>query len=280
MHIEIPMLRHRFVLLALASVLPAVLTGCNEKTPADPRTDAPLVRVASLQEAGLEPRSFTGTVAARVQSDLGFRVSGKVLERFVDTGQAVKRGQPLMRIDPADLKLAANAQREAVNAARAQAKQAADEEIRYRSLRSSGAISASSYDQIKSTADSAKLDSVQPKRRQKLLSMQLATQTLWRMPTALSWKPSLSPDRSSVQGKPWYGWHTPDRVKRLFNFRKTCAPVSVLPPRPRCSAIRTSTPQHGCDSCRTLRTVRPAPLKLAGYSRARWQMPHWAPPSP
>ncbi|PPS36475.1 efflux transporter periplasmic adaptor subunit [Pseudomonas amygdali pv. morsprunorum] len=114
------------------------------------------MRVASLQEAGLEPRSFTGTVAARVQSDLGFRVSGKVLERFVDTGQAVKRGQPLMRIDPADLKLAANAQREAVNAARAQAKQAADEEIRYRSLRSSGAISASSYDQIKSTADSAK----------------------------------------------------------------------------------------------------------------------------
>lgn len=106
------MLRHRFVLLALASVLPAVLTGCNEKTPADPRTEAPLVRVASLQEAGLEPRSFTGTVAARVQSDLGFRVSGKVLERFVDTGQAVNRGQPLMRIDPADLKLAANAQRE------------------------------------------------------------------------------------------------------------------------------------------------------------------------
>ena len=39
----------------------------------------------------------------------GFRVSGKVLERLVDTGQTVRRGQPLMRIDPVDLKLAARA---------------------------------------------------------------------------------------------------------------------------------------------------------------------------
>lgn len=150
------MLRHRLALFILAGVLPVALTACSEKTQTDPRTQAPLVRVAILQEASVAPRAFTGTVAARVQSDLGFRVSGKVLERFVDTGQAVKRGQPLMRIDPADLKLAAHAQREAVTAARAQAKQAADEETRYRSLRSSGAISASSYDQIKATADSAK----------------------------------------------------------------------------------------------------------------------------
>ena len=56
-------------------------------------------------------RSFTGIVAARVQSDLGFRVSGKVLERLVDAGQTVKRGQPLMRIDPTDLRLAMRAHR-------------------------------------------------------------------------------------------------------------------------------------------------------------------------
>jgi hypothetical protein len=36
-----------------------------------------------------------------------FQVQGKILERFVDTGQTVKRGQPLMRLDPADLKLQA-----------------------------------------------------------------------------------------------------------------------------------------------------------------------------
>jgi multidrug efflux pump subunit AcrA (membrane-fusion protein) len=32
-------------------------------------------------------RAFTGVVVARIQSDLGFRVQGKILERLVDTGQ-------------------------------------------------------------------------------------------------------------------------------------------------------------------------------------------------
>ncbi|EPN84021.1 RND family efflux transporter MFP subunit, partial [Pseudomonas syringae pv. actinidiae ICMP 19101] len=55
------MLRHRFALLVLASVLPVALTACSEKTQPDPRTEAPLVRVAILQEASAAPRSFTGT---------------------------------------------------------------------------------------------------------------------------------------------------------------------------------------------------------------------------
>ena len=70
------------------------------------------MRTAIVQAAAPASRSFIGTVAARVQSDLGFRVSGKVLERLVDTGQTVRRGQPLMRIDPVDLKLAARARDE------------------------------------------------------------------------------------------------------------------------------------------------------------------------
>jgi RND family efflux transporter MFP subunit len=150
------MLRHRFVLPTLICVLPFALVACGEKTQTDPRTEAPLVRAAIVQKAIPASRSFTGTVAARVQSDLGFRVSGKVLERLVDTGQAVKRGQALMRIDPVDLKLAAFAQREAVAAARARAQQAGDDEARYRKLRGTGAISESVYDQFKAAADTAK----------------------------------------------------------------------------------------------------------------------------
>jgi len=109
-----------------------------------------------VQGSSAGARSFTGVVAARVQSDLGFRVSGKVLERLVDAGQAVKKGQPLMRLDPIDLGLQARAQQEAVTAARARAKQTADDEARYRELVAAGAISASGYDQIKAAADTAK----------------------------------------------------------------------------------------------------------------------------
>jgi RND family efflux transporter MFP subunit len=150
------MLRRRLVTSTAICVLPLALVACGNKPQTDPRTEAPLVRAAVVQDASAASRAFTGTVAARVQSDLGFRVSGKVLERLVDTGQTVKRGQPLMRIDPVDLKLAAHAQQEAVAAARARAQQTAEDEARYRDLRGTGAISASAYDQIKAAADSAK----------------------------------------------------------------------------------------------------------------------------
>ncbi|WP_277757861.1 efflux RND transporter periplasmic adaptor subunit [Pseudomonas sp. A34-9] len=140
-----------------ACLLPFALTACGESASvADPRTQAPLVRSAAVQTSPAVARAFTGVVAARVQGDLGFRVSGKVLERLVDTGQAVKRGQPLMRLDPIDLGLQARAQQAAVIAAHARAKQTADDEARYRKLVGVGAISASAYDQFRAAAETAK----------------------------------------------------------------------------------------------------------------------------
>lgn len=146
----------RLVTSAAFCVLPLALIACGKAPPSDPRTAAPLVRVAIVEDAGAAARSFSGTVAARVQSDLGFRVAGKVQERLVDAGQRVKRGQPLLRIDPVDLKLAARAQQDAVAAAQARAQQAGEDEARYRDLRGTGAISASAYDQIKAAADAAR----------------------------------------------------------------------------------------------------------------------------
>ncbi|KLD70746.1 efflux RND transporter periplasmic adaptor subunit [Xanthomonas pisi] len=150
------MLRRRLVTSTVLCVLPLALSACGGKAQPDPRTATPLVRAATVGDASTAARSFSGTVAARVQSDLGFRVAGKVSERLVDAGQSVKRGQPLLRIDPVDLQLAARAQQDAVTAARARAQQTADDEARYRDLRGTGAISASAYDQIKAAADAAK----------------------------------------------------------------------------------------------------------------------------
>jgi RND family efflux transporter MFP subunit len=131
------------------------LAGCA-KEPADPRQSTQLVRVATAGSAGEATRAFTGIVSARVQSDLGFRVPGKIVARLVDTGQVVRRGQPLMRIDRTDLALATVAQAGAVTAARAKALQTAADEKRYRDLVSAGAVSASAYDQMKAAADAAK----------------------------------------------------------------------------------------------------------------------------
>jgi RND family efflux transporter MFP subunit len=141
-----------FVILTLS----LALVACREEASSDPRTEVPIVRGAVVRNAPLATRSFTGTVAARIQSDLGFRVPGKVLERLVDTGQVVRRSQPLMRIDPVDLSLTAHAREEEVRAARAHAKQTADDEARYRILLETAAVSASAYDRAKAAADSAK----------------------------------------------------------------------------------------------------------------------------
>jgi RND family efflux transporter MFP subunit len=128
-----------------------VLAGCG-RSAADPRTDPPLVRIATAGAAEGAEREFTGIVGARVQSDLGFRVGGKVVARLVDAGQFVHRGQPLMRIDPTDYTLAAQASAGTVAAARARTVQTSADELRYRDLRASGWVSAAAYDRVKAEA--------------------------------------------------------------------------------------------------------------------------------
>lgn len=134
-------------------------TACGDSAQTeDPRTKPPLVRVTSVQSASNTSLAFTGTVASRVESDLGFRVAGKIQERLVNQGQNVKAGQPLMLIDPEDLGLQARAQEQAVAAAKARANQTAEDERRYRNLVSTGAISASAYDQVKAQAATAQAE--------------------------------------------------------------------------------------------------------------------------
>ncbi len=153
------MLQRRNLPFLAVGLLPLVLAACGDATSStDPRTEILLVRVGAVEVAVQAERSFTGVVAARVQSDLGFRVPGKILERLVDTGQAVKRGQPLMRVDPTDLRLATRAHDETVAAATARARQTAEDETRYRDLVAAGAVSASAYDKIKAAAESARAE--------------------------------------------------------------------------------------------------------------------------
>jgi len=148
-------MRRRSVFTAISCVVPLFLAACGTSDDIDPRIAPSIVRVAHVQPGAGNARTFTGTIAAKVQSDLAFRVGGKVTERLVETGQTVKRGDVLYRIDPNDLNLAAASQQQAVIAARAQSVQATADEARYRDLAAKGVVSRSSYDQIKAAADAA-----------------------------------------------------------------------------------------------------------------------------
>ncbi len=138
----------------LAVVL--MVAGCSKPTAKDPRLQPPTVEVFKAEAAGANGRTFTGIVEARVQSDLGFRVGGKILERSVDVGQRVRKGQILMRLDSVDLELAFAAQQANVEAARARYTQAKADEARYVGLVASGAVSRQEYDQARAVLDSTK----------------------------------------------------------------------------------------------------------------------------
>jgi RND family efflux transporter MFP subunit len=146
-----------FSLFGAACLIALAMTACKGSHPIeDPRTLAPLVAQAPVQPAASSNRAFTGVVTARVQSNLGFRIPGKVVERLVDTGQPVRKGQPLMRLDRTDYAHAITGQTGSVDAARARMLQATADEERYRGLVASGAVSKSAYDLVKASAEAAR----------------------------------------------------------------------------------------------------------------------------
>ncbi|OSQ36034.1 hypothetical protein TMES_19575 [Thalassospira mesophila] len=141
----------------IATAVAAVLF-CNRASAAGPESshvESTLVRTAVVTPAETAARGFTGLVAARVQSNLGFRVSGKIVKRFVDAGEKVTRGQAMMQLDAKDLKLQLVAKQKTVAAARALAVQARADEVRYRKLAKDGWATQQKYDQIVAQLDSA-----------------------------------------------------------------------------------------------------------------------------
>lgn len=141
--------------LGISIVLSLMMSGCSKPQVNDPRLRPPNVKVVRAKTAGSNPLAFTGTVEARVQSDLGFRVGGKVLERAVDRGQRVRKGQILMRLDPLDLELSLAAEQANVAAAQARYDQAKADEARHAALVKLDAVSRQEYDRAREALDSA-----------------------------------------------------------------------------------------------------------------------------
>jgi len=152
-------LRRRSVTIGLLAgwlTIALMAGGCSQPTAKDPRLQPPRVEVFKAETAGSRSKTFTGVVEAHVQSDLGFRVGGKILQRCVDVGQRVQKGQVLMRLDPVDLQLSLAAQQANVEAARAKYIQAKADEMRTATLVRSGVVSHRDYDQDRAALDSAK----------------------------------------------------------------------------------------------------------------------------
>jgi len=157
----------RYRMALLAAVIGALLVivcgavfGKEKNPPAE--TAAPrLVRAFTVVSAQSGAEEYTGVIHARTESNLGFRVSGKILAKLVKAGDHVKSGQALLQLDATDLQLGASSARATVEAARAQNKRALADELRQKGLVAIKAVSLQEYEQAKSAADAttAQLDS-------------------------------------------------------------------------------------------------------------------------
>lgn len=119
----------------------------------------PVVRPARVAEINYRKQSqallLAGTVVPRIESTLGFRVSGKIVRRSVDVGAVVKPGDVIAALDPADYKLAVDNARAALASAEADHARAKADHERYLNLRGSTAFVPQTLDQRQSLASTA-----------------------------------------------------------------------------------------------------------------------------
>ncbi len=141
-------MRARLFQLPPIVALALVLCACDDKSKeAEAEPSGRPVLVAAVHYAAQSlTREFVASIRPRVESDLAFRVSGKVVRRFVEVGQRVKAGDLLARLDDADLRLQkeqADAEYAASNVA---LRQAEADEARSEKLKKDGWIAQAALD--------------------------------------------------------------------------------------------------------------------------------------
>jgi RND family efflux transporter MFP subunit len=126
--------------------------------PAASALAAPL-RPVQVQRVAFESdrpvREFVGVVRARHETDLGFRVAGKIVARTVNVGDVVHAGDVVARLDPQDLNLQVESAQAELTAATSNLADASAEEARYASLKQRAAVAAADYDHKKAAKDEA-----------------------------------------------------------------------------------------------------------------------------
>lgn len=123
----------------------ALLSGCGQEKP-EPKQHS-RVFVQTVQSADFAAAvTLTGDIQARVQTDLSFRVGGKIIQRMVDVGDRVTAKQVLAKLDPKDLQTNVDSAQAQVVAEQARVKQTAAAFVRQEKLLPKGYTSRSEYD--------------------------------------------------------------------------------------------------------------------------------------
>ncbi len=137
---------HREFLARMSLLALLLVSGCQPDKAAAPRPPTPVEAIKVVFSDYLQTVSVSGEIRARVDSDLSFRVSGKVVERLVDVGDHVAAGDVLARIDPKQQQADLAAAEASVRSAEAQLRQTTAAFNRQKALLAQGFTTRSAYD--------------------------------------------------------------------------------------------------------------------------------------
>src|SRR5262245_55584218 len=141
--------------LLLVALAPLIAACQDQAQSANARPERP-VQIQQVEfKAGETSREFVGVVRARYETDVGFRVAGKITARRVNVGDRVRAGDVVARLDPQDLKLQVESARAELSAAMSSVAQTAADELRSRGLKERGYASDADYDRKKNAKDEA-----------------------------------------------------------------------------------------------------------------------------
>ena len=141
-------------LAALAALL--LLAGCEANTAPATKAERPVKVQRVTFESQNPAREFVGVVRARYETDLGFRVAGKIVARAVNVGDRVQAGDVVARLDPQDMKLQVESAEAELSAATSSLAQAAADFERYSTLKSRGYASVADFDRKQLANDEAR----------------------------------------------------------------------------------------------------------------------------
>ncbi len=118
----------------IAAALALGLAACRDDAAEAPPPVRPVLSVVAVVRTTDTLGPFAGTIEPRYKADLGFRIFGRMVARFVDVGSIVQKGQELAALDPAVQALAVRSAEATVANAEAQFVNAEAEEARQRDL--------------------------------------------------------------------------------------------------------------------------------------------------
>ena len=218
------------VILAMLGVVMAYLAGFFEnKIPVDFRgvvptiTDGQVVKVEVTTEPLMEKAA--GTIRAKVETVISSLVTAKISSISVRSGDQVKKGAVLIRLDSRELKARVDQAHQEMIAAKAKYNQSEKEYKRFQNIYKAdrGAVSKSKLDRVQAVWRAAQAELARARRQEDEAKTALSHSTLKAPISGRVVERYAEPGDTAIQGKPLLRLYDPASLRLEASVRESVA---------------------------------------------------------